>query len=180
MTYSFNKSISTKWKVSTEVREASVKDDAGNDLFQPFKYHVAFLPHKEIRGVEGHISSYADVNGLLQHWCVLISKEAQVPVIWVLDAAGKDILNSIPLTEELLSSNIGVLQPAADLTMFDDFPSLESIRLYSMVPVTPGICYNTGQWRDENAGFWLIFRSDIAESINLHVTLRHQVFIQNN
>jgi len=182
MSYSFSKSLFTLWNVDTEVRTAKLEDDSGSPVFQPFNYHVAFLPNKEIKGLEGHIGTYSDVSGLLQQWWVLAFSETtyessmltKIPHIWMLESEPQW---TFPVMEQLLAQNVGLLRRGA--YDFDDFPVLENTAIFSMPPVLPGICYNTGRLQLEGRGFWLVFRSDQESPIKLQVSLRHQCFVHN-
>jgi hypothetical protein len=178
--YTFTKSLLTKWKVSTTVKNVPLKpDDESNKL----TFHQAFLPNAVMESLAGHINRHSDLTGLVQQWFISADNTEsaneqpmdEVVRIWMLDNGSP--LKTVPVTEELLFNNVGITQ----LMKYDqltDFPGIENRAVFSMVPIPSGIAYNTGNF--EKGGFYLVFQSNWATPIKLAVYLRHMCFVHNN
>ena len=169
--YSFSTCIFSKWKAQSV---PCVIEADGHKI----NYHKVFLPHEE--SLVSHAGTYSPISGLMQRIAVHLPDPSNVihdiSTIWLLD--DPSILEPFPVTEKLLTGNIGMLYRAKESDMLTDFPSTAYCKVYSQPPIVPGIQFSAGTV--SKGGFYLVFRTDREEPIDVEVFARYLAFIHNN
>jgi len=175
--YSFSKCLFSKWDVKTTPVQYSYRYADGDEVEEEvINYHTAFLPNEE--ALQQAAGTYSDISGHIQRWGVNVDHKVEdVSAIWMLDDPA--VLSPAPTAEKLWISNIGLLYRGIEVGKIKDFPDVAVLGpLYSAPMALPGIQFNSG--RPKGGGFYLVFRSDHKDPIDLKVFCRYSVNVHNN
>lgn len=174
--YSFHQCLTTEWLVKSEPLTITV---AAEDTIKTLCWHMVKLRNDE--RLLQDVGSSRPVNGRYQEGFLSLAMPENVDndinYIFLLDSpVDKEFYPSL---NRLLFNKMAVFYEVSDTykLQFPGFETVPSSILYRNSSPSDTVFFNTGLVRD--GGFYLLFKSDIEEPIDITAKLRYEVNVNN-